>query len=128
MAEKLVKYKLLKFGNGWITPPEIYEGGKIWSQGSSIADMILVGKIANGTKKKLPEGVIEVIKQSDIDDNDALLSDKALKSYKKSRYEKELDPLALEAMREKLQGDDTKWNEYMKKHEEIHSLTSIPSE
>lgn len=128
MAERLVKYKLIKFGNGYITPPEVYDGGNFWEYTNKIQDSILYGKADLDLRKSLPEGIIEVITQEQLTEQLTLLKGNNLKNYKSKLYTKYCDPLLNEALAEKLQGREEKWNIYLSKRQEIYELTEIPSE
>jgi len=127
MAIKWVKYKLLEFGSGFMTPNEVFEGGNVWENNSNIGDMILYGK-ANIENGILPEGVIEIISNQDIKNNNKNKKNNALKKYKQSMYKQQTDPIFIEALREKLEGDDTKWIIYLDKFDKIHKLTEIPKD
>ena len=126
MAEHLVKYKLEKFGNGYITPSIIYDGGTMWDNGTSVDSMILVGKANFDARTALPENIIEIITQEQWDAHNNVLSDESLIEYKCKRYQQEADPLFQEAYREKELGRSDKWNEYLQLCEEIRNMTSIP--
>ena len=125
MAKKLVKYKLIKFGNGYISPPGITDGGKIWQNTGSIGEMILVGTFDVG-KEALPEGIIEVVTKKDWDAKQNEHSSNVLAKFKQDAYTKHTDPLFVEALRDKEQGKLDKWNTYLDKCKKIHDLTKIP--
>jgi len=140
MAEKLCKYKLVKFGNGWTSPAGIIDGGQVWEINKNISETILVGKIniieekseeksdlhTNSIPISLPEGVIEIITQEDWDNHKKEQFDNRLKKYKSSKY-KEIESLGIEAIRDKLLGRiDGKWDEYISKCEKIKNLKEIP--
>lgn len=126
MAERLVKYQLIKFGNGYITPPEIYDGGNYWEHNTKIQDSIFYGKADLDLRKTLPEGIIEVITEEQLNEQLSLLKSNKLKNYKNTLYAKHCDPLLNEAIAEKLQGREDKWNVYIAKRQEIYNLTEIP--
>lgn len=130
MANKLVKYQLIKFGNGYMTPSDIVNGGKIWENGN-IKKMVLVGEIDESLVQdpnNYPDGVIEVITEEQYNNHFKDLNDTSLKNFKKKKYERETDPLFIEAIREKMLGRNEKWNEYLMKCKQIYNLTKIPSE
>ncbi len=128
MAEKFVLYKLLKFGNGHVTPPGIVDGGSIWSKGEKIDDTIFIGKInCDENTKTLPEGVIETVEQDKIDEMTKSRDATALSNYKKKMYSKHTDPMFIEAMRDKLTGDETKWKKYLEIITKIKKLKTIPT-
>lgn len=127
MAERLVKYKLTKFGNGFITPPEIYDGGNYWEYSVNISDSILYGKADLDLRKALPEGIIEVITQEQLDEQLTNLKTIQLKKYKAKLYSQLTDPLLNEAVAEKLQGREEKWNKYLELRQSIYDITEVPT-
>jgi len=127
MATEWVKYKLLEFGNGgYIMPSEIFNGGQIWTNGSP-DEMILYGQ-ADIVSGVLPEGVIAIVTAEEIADKQSGNQSDALVEYKAQQYSKETDPLFVEAIREKLEGREEKWNDYLEKCQEIYDITEIPHE
>lgn len=129
MAEKFVLYRLLKFGAGHVTPPGIVGGGSIWEKGEKIEDSVFFGrmKIADGARA-LPEGVLETIDESFIEARKAGRAAEALKNYKKRMFVKYADPKFAQALREKMEGDDTKWKQYIELCGKIKGLTAIPAQ
>lgn len=125
MELQTVKYKLVKRGTGWGTPDGIIEGGHIYKWSKNIQEMVFTGKC--DITKGFPDGVLEIIDEKSKKLNDTSLEESALDDLKKQRYSKEADPLFIEAVRKKLLGDDTKWNEYVSKCDEIRNLGK-PSE
>ena len=128
MPEKIVKYKLEPLGNGYVAQAEIYKGGEVWTNSSDLDELILVGKINIANTAPLPEYVIEVITQAQLDAHNNVLSDESLSDYKAKKYTTVTDPLFAEAIREKLEGREEKWNEYIAKSKEIYDLAEIPAE
>ena len=123
MAEKLVKYKLIPFGKGHVAPAGVKNVG-IWSAGSKVEDMILVGSTADGSK--LADGVIEVVTAKQWDDQKAGVQSQALKDHKKKLYALKADPLFIEAYRKKEMGDLSKWKDYLKVCKSIDDLSELP--
>lgn len=127
MAERIVKYKLIKFGNGFITPPEVYDGGNYWEYNSKIGDSILYGKADLDLRKSLPEGIIEVITQEQLDIQLSSIKEIQLKNYKSKLYSNIADPLFMEAIAEKMQGRDEKWNKYLSIRQQIYDTIEVPT-
>lgn len=127
MAEKLVKYNLIKFGNGFITPYSVFDGGNYWEYNSNISSSIFYGKANLDLRKSLPEGIIEVISQEQLDEHIVNLKEIKLKKYKSKLYSTYCDPLLNEAIAEKLQGREDKWNKYLEKRQEIYDITEVPT-
>ena len=120
---------MLDYGNGgYIAPDCIIEGGKIWEQNSSIDDMILYGKAEIPSKNDLPEGVLEVVTKKQIEAKEQESYNEALKQHKAKLYATETDSLFIEAVREKFEGREDKWNEYITKCKTIYDKTSIDEE
>lgn len=124
--ERLVKYKLIKQNGYIITPPCIYDGGNYWTNNNEILESVFYGKADIDLRKALPDGVIEVITQEQLDEQLLNIKDNELKTYKSKMYAKECDPLLPEALAEKMQGREEKWNTYLSKRQAIYDLTSIP--
>lgn len=127
MTEKLVLYKLVKFGNGHITPQNVYEGGVIWSKGAGLEDTVFVGKVKTDGKSPLPEGVLEAIEPERLEAKRKERDAETLKNYKKRMYSKHADPLFIEAMRDKTLGDSSKWDKYVELCGRIKALSEIPA-
>lgn len=122
---EIVKYRLLKFGKGYIAPSAIVDGGETWS-GGSLAETVLVGKADIPESGILPEGVIEVISQETLDAHRAGRTEENLKRRKRHLYEKHTDHLFIEALRDKLVfKDSTKWDEYVKLYKRIHDTGNL---
>lgn len=126
MPEYIVKYKLEKFGNGYITPDAVYDGGYVWSNDGGIDDMVLVGKANYKVSDGTPDGIIERITQEQWDAHKGGQADDSLKAYKAQQYEKTTDGLFQEAYREKELGRTAKWEAYLAKCKEIYDLTEVP--
>lgn len=127
MAEKYILYKLIKFGNGHITPPGVIDGGEVWEKGDKIGDTVFIGKIDLDTNSKtLPEGVLEIVEQNKIDERKTTRDAQALVNYKRKMYSKHTDPMFIEAMRDKLTGSEVKWKKYLELVAKIKDLKSIP--
>jgi translation initiation factor RLI1 len=126
---KIVLYKLLPFGNGFINPANIERGGTVWdpSTNKNPSELIFVGEINPDLVKQapLPEGIIKVISASEMKKHFDELKNEQLKIYKRSLYKEQTDDLFIEAMREKILGNDTLWNEYLKKVEKIKSIKQV---
>jgi hypothetical protein len=123
--EQIVKYKLLKFGKGYVAPSEVRDGGEIWTHGN-LGDTILVGKASISDPDSLPEGIIEVISTEQLDKHRAERKQSGLKEHKRRLYKEETDHLFIEALRDKLVHKNTvKWDLYVKKYKEIHDLEEI---
>jgi len=126
MPEYIVKYKLEKFGNGYITPAIIHDGGYVWSNENKIEDMVLVGKANYLVTEGTPDGIIERITQQQWDAHKLSKAEESIKVYKAKKYAEITDPLFMEAYRERKQGRKTKWNDYLKKCKKIYTLKEIP--
>ena len=119
---KIVLYKLQAFGNGFTAPPDIENGGVIWTHSNDVGEIIFVGEIKKfkvDEKNKLPEGIIEVITATKKKKHFANLENEKLKLHKRKQFAKHADPLFIKALREKLLGDATAWKEYLKTVEKI---------
>ena len=127
MAEKFILYKLIKFGNAHITPPGVFDGGSIWTKAEKIDETVFIGKINSGDGDKLPEGVIEIVEKDKIDEMTTKRDEQALTNYKKRAYAKYSDPLFIEAMRDKMIGDETKWKKYLEVCSKIKNVKEIPA-
>ena len=128
MAEKFVLYKLLKFGNGHVTPPGVFDGGSVWMKNEKIDDTVFIGKIKTGDNSKgLPEGVIETVEQNKIDEMMKKRDEQTLNNYKKKMYSKHTDPMFIEAMRDKMSGNEAKWKKYLEICSKIKELKAVPT-
>jgi hypothetical protein len=124
MANKIVLYKLIPFGKGFIKPAEVINGGRIWEQSNNIEDTIFVGEIELSKGEELPEGVVEIINKTKYAKHFKELSEVNLRKLKKEIYSKHIDPYFVEALRKKELGDDTKLKLLHKRAKKIKSLKS----
>ena len=128
MAEHLVKYKLEKVGNGYVTPSIIYDGGHVWENTGKVDEMVLIGKADFDARSKYPDNILEIITQEQWNQHNSIQTDQNLTEYKAEQYKKLTDHLFVEALREKELGRMDKWKEYLVKCDEIYNLTEIPME
>jgi len=129
MADKIVKYKLIPFGNGLVTPTDIKSGGEIWEQNSDVKEMILVGKIDStlvADPNNFPKGIVEVITQTKLTQRRNKLKAGALDSKKAELYKRDTEALLFEGIRERELGKPAKWNKYLNRCTKIKALTAIP--
>lgn len=126
MAIKLVKYKLIKFGNGYMCPTGIVNGGNVWEHSNDINQMILVGSYDVVDGQVLPEGILEVITEEQWNNRLSEIQSAALNKFKEDSYKNITDPLFIEALRDKQNAKYEKWDIYLKKYQVIHDLTEIP--
>jgi predicted nuclease with TOPRIM domain len=129
MKTKTVLYKLQLFGNGFINPPNIINGGEIWENAYNPADTIFVGEIDSElVKKELPESIIKVISKAEYKKHFKELSAKKLNAYKKKLFEIHTDPHFIKAAREKIEGNNQSWKDYIKRVNCIKKISSLDDE
>ena len=119
------KYKLINFGKGFINPSDITNGGFVLENGSNVSDMVFIGECSYEKDDNLPEHILSIHTEIQIKKIKKNNSKQKLDIYKKHQYTKLCDPLFMEAHREKLLGNDKKWNEYIKLCKKIKGLKKI---
>lgn len=131
MANKIVLYKLIPFGNGFIAPTGIKNGGVLWESNGVTADMILVGEIDESLVSdplNFPEGILEIITKTKRTRHLNEQKAKALDDFKQACFKRDTDPMFVEAMRKKEMGNTKKWNIYVNRVNIIKNITSIFNE
>ena len=129
MANKIVLYKLIPFGNGFIAPSEVVNGGTIWDENENIHEIVLCGECDAAFVKdpsNFPEGIIKVVTKTARTKQLNKGADDNLKEFKRKCFEQETDPLFTEAIRKKEMGNTIPWNNYIHLVKKIENLKSLP--
>ena len=119
------KYKLLHTKRGYVNPDDITNSGFVLKTGTNCSDMVFIGECEYKKGDILPKHILSIHSEKEINKIKKDKDKDKLKEYKQEKYKQFCDPLFIEAIREKMTGNETKWNNYIKICKKVKGIKEV---